>query len=180
MSVAFFLSWYFRPYYGYMEWMELQQKQHSSNRCSRSSAPSGLILILIHTPPFAPFLPSLLPSFLTTCEQQVTMSINTSTCIFNWVWSSFFFVFLGYNFCYISQSGDDDPQADFNQIKLKPKYESNYQKSPSIFFLATYLKHACKIWQFFFKFHQQVAIESLQKHLILALFIFYSTFFGYT
>jgi hypothetical protein len=50
---------------------------------------------------------------------------------------------LGYNFCYISQSGDDDPQADFNQIKLKPKYESNYQKSPSIFFwLHTWSMHA--------------------------------------
>jgi hypothetical protein len=34
------------------------------------------------------------------------------------------------------------------------------------------LKHACKIWQIFLNFHQQVAIATLQKHLILALFIF--------
>ncbi len=121
MSVAFLLSWYFRPYYGYMEWMDMQQEQHSSNSCSRSSAPSGFNFDTQYTDtPLPP--PSFLPSFLPTCEQQVTISINTSTCLFNWVWSSFLlFVCFGVQFLLRSQSGDD-PQEDlakFSQFRIR-------------------------------------------------------------
>jgi len=58
----------------------------------------------------------------------------------------------------------------FRHIWLQAKYESKIFKNPSII-LATYLNHVYKFGIFFLNFGQIMAIENLERHLILALLI---------
>jgi len=69
--------------------------------------------------------------------------------------------------CY-SQSGDY-PQEYLARFGYNLNYESNFfKKNPFIFLVSYFEPCIIEIWRFFLKFGRIMAIEKLQKHMILA------------
>jgi hypothetical protein len=98
---------------------------------------------------------------------HVAKHVDTSilqSCPVQW----FFFCFVGGAILCYSQSGDS-PQEYLARFGYKLNYESNfYKKKPCIFLVSYFDPCIIEIWKKFLKFGRIMAIEKLQKHMILA------------